>query len=468
MRLMRKSTLPAGAPRSFNAIYRGWPKNACPSFMFGSECVSSRYNYSQRFEDGSAVLYNMASDAIFYLPPDDVDILDAVGQDSLMLDDERLVLLAENGVFIPIGESEEAKLAVVRDSAIYNTGNELKVAINPTLDCNARCEYCFEAGCQNGTMSHAVIEQTAHYIASVVDDGGLITYRWFGGEPLMAAKTIDEIIAKVNEASDKEFHYKSTILTNGTLVTEELLEKFANEWHVTEVHLTMDGQRAYHNTIRHYLDSSLDGYQKTLDAARSILDAGIAVVCRINITKDNLADLNSIVAEFDDMPNREHLRVYPAPVRAHTNAAEKYCFDYDEYDQLYRLAFNVMRKHGFFLAIDDFMPRRKVTCCSTRATNEIVIDQDGRLYKCMQTSCRSQKSVGDVDHGLKMNEELIKWLNPNTPEECVDCIYMPICQGGCKGFRSLGDSRVSPCTNERFYMDALMNLVHEIAVSTED
>ena len=467
MRLMRKSTLPAGSPGAFNEIYQGWA-SAEAEIAPGSRWKPSRYNYVSRFDDGVAIVYNMASDAVFALGPEDGEMLALLEDGIVSSDDPRFAVLAGNGVFVAEEENEDTRLAIVRDAAIYHTGNELKVAINPTMSCNARCEYCFEAGCQSGIMDDGVMEKTARYIASVVEEGGLITYRWFGGEPLLASRVIDRLIAKVNEVATSEFRYKSTILTNALLVDEGLIEKFVGDWHVTEIHLTLDGPRAYHNRIRHYLDSSLDGYQATLDAAQSILGAGIAVVCRINVTKDNIADLEQVVAEFDGMPRRDILRVYPAPVRAHTDAAEEYCYDYEEYDELYRAAFAVLRRHGFFSRIDDFMPKRKVTCCSTRATNEIVIDQDGRLYKCMQTSCRSQKSIGDVERGLVMNAELAKWLNPRTPEECVDCIYMPICQGGCKGFRSLDDPRVSPCTNERYYMDALMGIVHEIAVNGEE
>ena len=74
MRLMRKSTLPAGSPGAFNEIYQGWA-SAEAEIAPGSRWKPSRYNYVSRFDDGVAIVYNMASDAVFALGPEDGEML---------------------------------------------------------------------------------------------------------------------------------------------------------------------------------------------------------------------------------------------------------------------------------------------------------------------------------------------------------------------------------------------------------
>lgn len=82
----------------------------------------------------------------------------------------------------------------------------------------------------------------------------------------------------------------------------------------------------------------------------------------------------------------------------------------------------------------------------------------------MQTSTSDQKSVGGCEEGLVMNDELAQWLMPGMPEECDGCLYYPICQGGCKGFRSLNNPLVSPCIIERFYLRTILKYVNKMSM----
>ncbi|CVH78667.1 molybdenum cofactor biosynthesis protein A [Coriobacteriaceae bacterium CHKCI002] len=469
MKILRHSSLPQRNILSFKTVFKREENKSVQTLgerPLPTTLKRSKYTVSKLFNDGTVLLYNLASDAVVLGNREDEleTLLENPSNDVSSADIKHAADLFREGFLLDPNEDEDLKLAVVRETALYDTGNEIKIAINPTLSCNARCEYCFEEGFRRGNMSERVIHSTARYIAEAVRKNDLVTFRWFGGEPLMAPDVITDIIRLSHEYAQVPFRHKSTVLSNGSLVTDQIIELFKDNWNVSELHLTLDGDRGYHNRMKHYLDSSIDGFEAVLRSARKALEANIAVVCRINITKDNIDDIDFIASEFDAMPNRDLLRIYPAPVRAHTDVSEPYCFSYDEYSDAYLRAMIVLRAHGYFAHIEDFMPKRKVTCCSTRATDEIVIDQDGRLYKCMQTACRNQCSVGNVERGLILNEELAKWVTPTTPDDCSDCIYMPICQGGCKGFRSLNDPRISPCVNERYYLDAILDLVHLIAV----
>ena len=460
MQVLRDSTLPDNTFSSMASIFSGLRSH--PQSVDRTNWKASKYNICKKFSDGTAIIYNTASDGILGLEPEECSRM--LSEDGRILEtftDDELSTLALVGIVVPSWEDEDAILGIVRDKAIYETGDELKIAINPTLACNARCEYCFEAGSQYGDMSDETIMELADFIVRAVPDGGRITYRWFGGEPLLACDKISRIIQEVNQRAGNCISYKSTVLTNGSLIDDNVIDLMTGIWHVSEVHLTLDGTREDHNRIKHYLTRGLDGYQLVLDAAQKLLERDIAVVCRINVTTQNEESFEEVVCEFDRMRKPGLLRVYPAPTRPHTKTALGYSIDYERYGQMHAHTMHILRQHGFFPSLEDFMPIRKVTCCSTRATNELVVDHDGQIYKCMQVATRHQNTIGDVRSGLVMNEELAKWAHPIRPEECMDCIYFPICQGGCQGFRSLGSRDISVCVNERWYMDSLLDLVHE-------
>ena len=460
MQVLRESTLPDITFSSMASIFTGRKSHAV--IVSRDAWKASKYNISKRFSDGTAIIYNTASDGILGLEPEECARI--LSEDGVILDtftNSEMCTLSLAGIIVPPWEDEDAVLAIVRDKAIYETGDELKIAINPTLGCNARCEYCFEAGYQNGDMTNETVTELANYIARAVPDGGRITYRWFGGEPLLACDKITNITQEVNERIGDRISYKSTVLTNGSLIDDSVIDLMAGIWHTTEVHLTLDGTRDEHNRIKHYLNRNLDGYQLIFDATKKLLQHGIAVVCRINVTTQNEDSFEEVVSEFDSIRRPGLLRVYPAPTRPHTKTARGYSIDYERYGEMHAHTMRVLRKHGFFPTLNDFMPIRKVTCCSTRATNELVVDYDGQIYKCMQVATRHQNTIGDVRTGLVMNEELAKWTHPARPDECMNCVYFPICQGGCQGFRSLGAKDISVCVNERWYMNSLLDLVHD-------
>lgn len=460
MRILRDNTLPVGTFSSMGGIFASGQSR--DRAVTQGAWKQSKYNIRKLFDDGTAIIYNTGSDGIVGIDSDERGrILTDEGEFLDTLANDDMQLLARAGIIIPTWQDEDAMLDIVRDQAIYNTGDELKIAINPTLGCNARCEYCFEAGAQHGEMDDETVTKVADFVSRAVPAGGRITFRWFGGEPLMAYDKISRITQEVYDRVGDSISYKSTVLTNGVLIDDTIIDLMAGLWHTTEVHLTLDGTREEHNRIKHFLNKDVDGYQAVLDATEKLLDRGIAVVCRINVTTANEDRFEEVVSEFDRMRKPGLLRVYPAPTRPHTKKSLGFAIDYERYAEMHSHTMHVLRDHGFFPNLADYMPIRKVTCCSTRATNELVVDYDGQIYKCMQVATRHQNMIGDVETGLIMNEELAKWAHPTRYEECAGCVYFPICQGGCQGFRSLGSKDISVCVNERWYMDSLLELVHE-------
>lgn len=64
--------------------------------------------------------------------------------------------------------------------------------ILPTLACNARCVYCYEADMEQKTMTPETVEQTIRYIMRTKAEGA-IHICWFGGEPLLGETIIDRL-----------------------------------------------------------------------------------------------------------------------------------------------------------------------------------------------------------------------------------------------------------------------------------
>ena len=80
--------------------------------------------------------------------------------------------------------------------------------------------------------------------------------------------------------------------------------------------------------------------------------------------------------------------------------------------------------------------------CSASIFSSVAIDEQGRLYKCFEDIGSTEYSFGSASEWDPINPfltadipgNLISYLN--TPvfsegEECMKCIFLPVCAGGC-------------------------------------
>ena len=83
-----------------------------------------------------------------------------------------------------------------------------------------------------------------------------------------------------------------------------------------------------------------------------------------------------------------------------------------------------------------------------------VIDPDGYLYTCWQNVGAKEFAIGHLDGPVFENETYVKWLSNPLPHACLECSFLPCCQGGCGYERIHNDT--AQCTFQTFsYIDKL-------------
>ena len=168
--------------------------------------------------------------------------------------------------------------------------------ILPTTACNARCVYCCEEGIPYETMNDETIEQTIRYILATRRDDTPVSLHWFGGEPLMGEKAIDRICAALRDADIK---YKSNVISNGSLMTEELAEKVKEDWHLTNIQITLDGREKVYCERKRYVAFDGSPYRAVLDGIHAMMNQGIRVSIRLNVDEDNLDEMMALIDELE-------------------------------------------------------------------------------------------------------------------------------------------------------------------------
>ncbi len=125
--------------------------------------------------------------------------------------------------------------------------------LNVAHTCNLSCEYCFASqGKYNGNRAIMIYEVGKRAIDFLLENSGNhrnLDVDFFGGEPLMAWKTVKQIVAYARN-KDKEYKktFRFTFTTNGMLLNDEITDFLNQEMH--NVVLSLDGRKKVHDYLR--------------------------------------------------------------------------------------------------------------------------------------------------------------------------------------------------------------------------
>ena len=110
----------------------------------------------------------------------------------------------------------------------YSSDRTFKLTINPTLNCNFRCWYCYETHNVRSAMSNECLKRVMRCIDRISKKYRSLELAFFGGEPLMQyseiVKPLIEYVHMVSRASDMQ--YQVTFTTNGFLISDEIIDDF--------------------------------------------------------------------------------------------------------------------------------------------------------------------------------------------------------------------------------------------------
>ncbi len=327
--------------------------------------------------------------------------------------------LIESLFLVPAGKDECAYYNSI--SALIRAFKRPKgvngYTILPTYACNARCVYCYEEGIKPTSMTPEVAEQTVRYIVSS-QNGNKISLNWFGGEPLLRPDIIDRICAGVRKAG---IAYKSSMITNGSLITPEIIGKMTGEWNLKNVQVSMDGAESDYKKRKNYYDYK-DYYKAVMNSLSRLSEAGIRVTVRCNVDPGNR---DGIPAYLEDMKNgvenKDGVSVYFAPL----NDVRQGDGDLEMWEEIRKVR-PLTEAAGFrsspFIGLGLGF---RVTHCMADA-GSVVITPDGSLYPCEH--CPPESRFGDVWNGVTDEAAKKEFCRVDvTREKCRECPFLPDC-----------------------------------------
>lgn len=347
---------------------------------------------------------------------------------------------------------EQLRLANLSDKSQYH------LTINPTLDCNFHCWYCYESKVKDSEMSDEMVKSTVILIDRIIHDNPELKrfhIYFFGGEPLMKFdKVIKPILnAFTNKTSGKNILCTLQITTNGVLLTEEMIDFFKKCNLFTAFQITFDGYEEHHNKSRFSEEHPLS-YSVLVDNIKVLVRNGFYVTLRINYTHKNIDDLNPIIKEFESCTAEERSRIIYTPVRIWQDSPKKVTKEacgntgFNETDSKVMSIANASVDYATSLGMQ-VMPINSIDSvrspCKHSYINAASVNYNGDVYKCCARAFNEENKEGRL-----LSDGTISWkdgvenriLRKRTEANlsCRDCIIFPICGGGCiQSFKDFKD-----------------------------
>ncbi len=208
----------------------------------------SLYNFFVPYE-ARIIIFNAMSGKIFSANNDEFlkikEFIDCPNEEHSLFK-----FFFENG-FIVDDSVDEIELLKLRNrlSVFENT---FHLIINPTLQCNFNCWYCYEKNTV-GHMNEDVMNNVKEFMRKMVDKKQIsgLNLSWFGGEPLLNyCNVVHPLSLYLKELmTTNGLTFSNSMTTNGYCINEEMIKDF-NKIDLKSFQITLDGNRDTHNQIR--------------------------------------------------------------------------------------------------------------------------------------------------------------------------------------------------------------------------
>lgn len=297
------------------------------------------------------------------------------------------------------------------------------ITLFTTTTCNARCDYCFESGIKTLYMTESQAQQIAHQIIKSISANRL-HISWFGGEPLLNTKAIDTITSIIKPYCEtNNIKYTASVITNGSLIDNEIISKIKNDWNVLSVQITLDGTKKKYNKIKNYADKS--NFDKVINNIKRLSEQQ-RVTIRVNFNKNNLRNCLKLVKYLNKIGlTREKIYLYFAPI--------SFSFkNKNELNKLYKKIFFDLVKYGYIKSLSYFNFHLAKTHCQADQPNSFCIFPNGNVSKCQRERPEfSTVSIFEDNWLNKLNNNFTNQKEINN-FECNKCKILPLCCYGCK------------------------------------
>ena len=348
----------------------------------------------------------------------------------------------------------------------------LYVMLKPAgAHCNLACKYCYYLEknklyptAQRHLMSDEMLEQfTREYIEAQTMSQVLFT--WHGGEPLLRSIDFYRKALSLQQKYAGGRRIDNVIQTNGTLLTDEWCEFFAqNHWLVG---ISIDGPQPYHDHYR-LTAAGKPSWQKVMQGIKLLKKHGVewnamAVVNAYNVNhplefyrffKENGCQFLQFTPIVERLTRHEDGRTLASladkneiPLSEASVTSEQWgyflCAIFDEW---VRKDVGKIFVEIFDCTLANWMGISPGICAYSKECGHAgVMEHNGDVYSCDHFVFPEYKLGNIRDHSLidmlygEQQQEFSRLIHSSLPRQCKECDMEFACHGECPKNRFMKD-----------------------------
>jgi uncharacterized protein len=364
-------------------------------------------------------------------PPDSAKpVIQKLQAQGVIVEDEKDEALSFNRMF----ERQRAE------------SHQLHATILTTYDCPMSCVYCYQKHVKNGGyMSIDTMQRTANWLEEQIQNEGIdrCSITFYGGEPLMNFTPIEYIGKRTKKyCRDNEIKLGFAMVTSGILLTPEIADKLKRIG-VKHLQITLDGDKETHDRRRPRKDGS-GTFDLIMENLCHLVD-DFSITILSNVDRTNLESACRLIDTMYSLGYAGKMRIIFGPVSASLELAQKLHLTCPQTANRDLLSLTLYAADKGFAA--DLRPGLKI--CGMLLPHHLVISPDGKLYTCPIFLDMDEYQAGSIESD---NVEFRKLDSFTLDKECLECLYVPFCTGGCRynAHVEQGDIQAIDCQKETF------------------
>lgn len=390
----------------------------------------SRFNFTYTQRENAHVIFNTYSKALAVLDNSEFRQF----EDGNFENAEMVKELVKNGILIDESFDEVAFMTYCHNTTKFSKG-ALHLVLATTMDCNFACPYCYENR-RKGKMSKEIQAAIIEYIELSLKNGvKKLDVTWYGGEPLLYPDIVHDLATQIRDVADQNnCELTMYMVTNGYLFSEALVE-LIDQIGVVKVQITLDGLQEHHDARRHLRDGT-GTFNKIYENLKLFEEYSIRVDIRMNVDNENCKDYVGLQKKLAELEN-PNIVLYPSPVEDINPDTINKVSSFMSFDEFEKFAGGICNEGDASSAATKVLDDR-YCYCQAETENSFVIDELGNCYKCWDQAGRTETACFNIlEPDNKNYSNIIKFLawDPFRDKKCANCVFLPVCFGGCKFHR---------------------------------
>lgn len=310
---------------------------------------------------------------------------------------------------------------------IDNSDSSYQLILNPTMNCNFKCWYCYEDHLNSSRMSLEIQKAILNHAEIICSVPTIKEFHlsWFGGEPLLE---FENIIVNLTERlkeiiKQKEISLTTSYTTNGLLINQEMIS-FFKKTNTINFQITLDGHKDKHDKVR-FISKKKGSYDKIVENIKLLASNKLNVTVRINYSEETLHSLKKIADDFIEFP-----KSYLTYLEFSFNQVWQVDKDLEREMKLVRGYFSTL---GLNVRSVYNIDSVKNSCYADKK-NQATINYDGFVYKCTARNFSKENREGQLNKNgtILWNKAYERRMNIKLNNKaCHTCSILPICGGGC-------------------------------------